>query len=199
MLPPLPSTINLRNLSGSLAFLLLALLSAGALAFGVFRYSEQAVRALEQAQAAQAESRARLTYVQDDEQQIRTKIDRYRTLLANGITRPERRLDWVETMRNIKEKRRLFVMEYEITPQQPLDPQNVATGGYSFLVSAMKLDMLLLHENDLLGLLAELKSQVPALVSVRRCTLERLPAPEQGAQLRAQCEIDWITLQEKLI
>jgi hypothetical protein len=65
----------------------------------------------------------------------------------------------------------------------------------------MKLEMMLLHENDLLGLFADLSAQVPALVSVRQCTIERLPgAPQQNqaALLRAKCEVDWITLQEKI-
>jgi hypothetical protein len=195
------SALSLRNLAGSLAFLLIALLIAGGLAFGIVRYGEQAAQTFRQAQAQLAESRGRLARVQDDEQEIRAKIDRYREIIERGRTEPERRLDWVETLRHIKEKRRLLSMDYEIAPQRPLDPKNVASGGYGFLVSTMKLDMMMLHELDLLGLLADLATQVPALVSVRQCALERLPgAPQQQqpALLRAQCEIDWITLQEKI-
>jgi len=195
------SALSLRNLGGSLAFMLLALLLAGGLVFGVIRYSEQTEQSLRQAQAGQAESRGRLARAQEDEQEIRAKIDRYHEIIQIGRTQPERRLDWVETFRHIKEKRRLLGMDYEIAPQRPLDAKIVASGGYSFLVSPMKLDMLLLHENDLLGLLADLQAQIPALVSVRQCTLERLPnapQPQQSALLRAQCEVDWITLQEKI-
>lgn len=195
------SALSLRNLGGSLAFLLLALLLAGGLVFGVLNYGEQTTRSLRQAQAEQAESRSRLARAQEDEQEIRAKIDRYREIIQLGRTQPERRLDWVETLRHIKEKRRLLGMDYEIAPQRPLDPKVVVTGGYSFLVSPMKLDMLLLHENDLLGLLADLQTQTPALISTRQCALERLPnAPQaqQSALLRAQCEVDWITLQEKI-
>lgn len=195
------SALSLRNLAGSLAFLLIALLIAGGLAFGIVRYGEQAAQTFRQAQAQLAESRGRLARVQDDEQEIRAKIDRYREIIERGRTEPERRLDWVETLRHIKEKRRLLSLDYEIAPQRPLDPKNVASGGYGFLVSTMKLDMMMLHELDLFGLLADLATQVPALVSVRQCALERLPgAPQQQspALLRAQCEIDWITLQEKI-
>jgi len=195
------SALSLRNLAGSLAFLLLALLIAGGLVFGIVRYGEQATRTFRQAQAELSESRGRLARAQDDEQEIRAKIDRYRDIIGRGRTEPERRLDWVETLRHIKEKRRLLGMDYEIAPQHPLDPKNVASGGYSFLVSTMKLDMMMVHELDLLGLLADLATQVPALVSVRQCVLDRLPgAPQQQqpALLRAQCEIDWITLQEKI-
>ncbi|MEW6512831.1 MAG: hypothetical protein AB1443_02395 [Pseudomonadota bacterium] len=195
------SALSLRNLGGSLAFLLLALLFAGGLAFGVIGYGEQARQSLRQAQVGQTESRYRLARAQEDEQEIRAKIDRYREIIERGRTQPERRLDWVETLRNIKEKRRLLGMDYEIAPQRPLDPKLVVSGGYSFLVSPMKLDMLLLHENDLLGLLADLQAQIPALISTRQCTIERQPNAQQAqqpAQLRAQCELDWITLQEKI-
>lgn len=195
------SAISLRNLAGSLAFLLLALMIAGGLVFGIMHYGEQAARTFRQAQAELAESRGRLARAQDDEREIRAKIDRYREIIGRGRTEPERRLDWVETLRHIKEKRRLLSMDYEIAPQHPLDPKNVASGGYSFLVSTMKLDMMMVHELDLLGLLADLATQVPALVGVRQCVLERLPGapqPQQPALLRAQCEIDWITLQEKI-
>jgi hypothetical protein len=195
------SALSLRNLGGSLAFLLLALLLAGGLVFGVLGYGEQAAQSLRQAQAEQAESRSRLARAQEDEQEIRAKIDRYREIIQLGRTQPERRLDWVETLRHIKEKRRLLGMDYEIAPQRPLDPKLVVSGGYSFLVSPMKLDMLLLHENDLLGLFADLQTQIPALIGIRQCTLERLPnapQPQQPALLRAQCEADWITLQEKI-
>ncbi len=196
-----PSALNLRNLAGSLIFLLIALLMAGGLAFGIFHYGAQAAQAFRQAQAEQSESRGRLARAQDDEQEIRAKIDRYREIIERGRTEPERRLDWVETLRHIKEKRRLISMDYEIAPQRPLDPKNPAAGGYGFLVSTMKLDMTMLHELDLLGLLADLQTQVHALVSVRQCMLERLPGAPQSqspALLRAQCEIDWITLQEKI-
>lgn len=196
---PHQAALSLRNLAGSVAFLLLAILLAAGMAFGVLQYGTRAGQALRQAQAELAESRSRLARAQEDEQDIRARIDRYRAIVERGRTQPERRLDWVETLRGIKEKRRLLGMEYEIAPQRPLDEKNVTAGGYSFLVSPMKLDMLLLHENDLLGLFADLTAQVSALVSVRQCTIERLPAtPQQTAQLRANCAIDWITLQEKI-
>jgi hypothetical protein len=67
--------------------------------------------------------------------------------------------------------------------------------------SSMKVQMQLLHEDDLLGFLADLRTGVRALLVVRRCDVERL-APQAGsdratrAQLKADCEIDWITLRE---
>lgn len=197
----LESALNLRNLGASLAFLLLASLLTAGLVFGVLHYRAQVEQGLRQAQAQLSESRNRLSRAQEDEQEIRAKIDRYRDIIKSGRSQPERRLDWVETLRSIREQRRLLGMDFEIAPQRPLDAKAVASGGYSFLVSPMKLDMALLHEYDLLGLLADLSARVTALVSARQCTLERLPLAAQQsspATLKAQCEVDWITLQEKL-
>lgn len=191
---------SVRNLIGSLSFLLSSVLFAAGLSAWILQTGAAAERALQQAKAQLADSRNRLSRAQEDEQEIRARIGRYHSLIERGRTQPERRLDWVEALRNIKEKRRLLEMEYEIAPQRPLDPKQPVTGGYSFLVSPMKLDMLLLHEEDLLGLLSDLSAAVPALISVRQCTIERLSpstAP-QTAQLKANCELDWITLQEKL-
>ena len=197
----LESALSVRNLGASLAFLLVATLLAAGLVFGVVHYRAQVEQGLRQVQTQLSESRNRLSRAQEDEQEIRTKIGRYQDIIGRGRSQPERRLDWVETLRSIKEQRRLLGMDYEIAPQRPLDAKAVASGGYSFLVSPMKLDMVLLHENDLLGLLSDLSTQVTALVSARQCTLERLPPMTQqasAATLKAHCEVDWITLQEKL-
>lgn len=195
------SIISLRSLGWSIALLLLSLLLAVAMVLAVLYYGNQAEQSHQQALAQQAESRSRLSRANDDEQEIRAKIARYQELIERGRTAPERRLDWVELLRHIKEERRLVGLDYEIAPQRALDSKSGLSGGYSFLASPMKLEMPLLHENDLLGLLADLSSQVQALVSVRRCKIEHLP--QVGTQhiavpLKADCDIDLITLQEKI-
>ncbi len=195
------SVISLRSLGWSIALLLLSLILVAALVLAVLYFGNQAEQSHKQALAQQAESRSRLARANEDEHEIRAKITRYQGLITLGRTAPERRLDWVEALRHIKVNRRLLGLEYEIAPQQPLDSKNTLSGGYSFLASPMKLEMLLLHENDLLGLLADLSAQVQALVSVRHCKIERLPqgtAQQNSALLRANCDLDWITLQEKI-
>lgn len=195
------SPFNLNNLRWSLLLLLAACLLSAAAVIYVQRLSQQAQQDLRQAQAQQSETSARLARAHDDEREIRAKIARYQQIIDQGRTLPERRLEWVETLRNIKTSRRLLSLDYEIAPQRPLDEKRLASGGYNFLVSPMKLEMLLLHENDLLGLLDDLQAQVQALVSVRRCQIERLSADQaqqhNNANLKASCDIDWITLQEK--
>lgn len=194
------SAINPTSLGWSLLLLLLAAAVTATAIMTVLQWSRQTDLAYRQALARQDETRSRLARAHDDEREIRAKTARYQELLRLGRTAPERRLDWVEALRHIKESRRLLGLDYEIAPQRPLDEKNVASGGYDFLVSPMKLTMPLLHENDLLGLIADLSAQVQAIVSVKHCKLERLavdPAQQSAATLKATCDIDWITLQEK--
>lgn len=194
------SVITPKSLGFSLALLLLSILICAALVIGTLQLSEQNQRNFQQVRNQQNETRTRLARADDDEREIREKIARYQELVAQGRTVPERRLDWVETLRSIQETRRLLGLDYEISPQKPLDSKSGPVGGHEFLASPMKLQMPLLHEDDLLGLLADLSARVQALVSVRKCTIERLPfdaSRQNPATLRADCEIDWITLREK--
>lgn len=197
--PDQRSAVTLKSLRWNLALLLLAVLLAAAAIAASLHFGRQFKQAHQHALAQRAETRAKLARVHDDEREIRAKINRYQELIRQGRIAPETRLEWVETLRRIKESRRLLDLDYEISPQRPLDEKARSTGGYDFLASPMKLAMPLLHENDLLGLLADLSAQVHALVSVKSCRIERSLADPQhpGATLQAHCEIDWITLQEK--
>lgn len=198
--PRSASVTNLKALRGSLALLVMAALLAGTAVAAALHFSRLTTQAHQSALALQSETRAKLARVNEDEREIREKINRYQELIGQGRIAPERRLEWVETLRQIKETRKLAGLDYELAPQRPLDTKMPAAGGYEFLASAMKLEMPLLHENDLLGLFADLSTRVPAVISIKNCKIERTAgAAEQRIvpRLKAQCELDWITLQEK--
>jgi hypothetical protein len=196
--PTATATISIRTIGPSLGLLISAILIAAAAIGWTFQQIQLTTQQHKQAQARQSETRARLARVNEDERDIREKIVRYQEIIQRGLTEPERRLQWVETLKSIKESRRLLGLNYEIAPQRPLDPKQVTSGGYDFLVSTMKLDLPMLHEEDLLGLLADLSSQVNTLLSVKSCQIERIgPGAKAGGNLKATCEIDWIKLQEK--
>ena len=116
----------------------------------------------------------------------------------SGIVGEENRLEWTELLREIRDRRRLPALDYEIAPQRPLDP---ISGDLVFLASPMQLNAHLLHEEDLLRLLDDLHRHARPLLRVRECTLERLPrgaaegsSAHPRANLRAECQIDWITI-----
>jgi hypothetical protein len=67
-----------------------------------------------------------------------------------------------------------------------------------FLASTMRVQLALLHEEDLLRFLADLRASGNAYYSVKNCSLARTGRTPTGAtitpRLRAQCEIDLITV-----
>ena len=97
-------------------------------------------------------------------------------------------------LKEIRERHRLIELRYEISPQRALDA--ITSGALSFYASAMKIELKLLHEEDLTRLLGDLRQQAGPLIRVRSCKLARLPriSGDIAAPLQADCQIDWITL-----
>lgn len=153
----------------------------------------------------QGDLRTRIGRAREEETELRDRIERFNRLRTRGIIGQEERLDWVEQIARIKAQRRLLDLQYELSPQHAVDntllPGGPLAGEHEFMSSTMRLQMTLLHEDDLLGLLDDLRRAVHAQLVVRECAIDR-SAPPPGApglagQLRAACTIEWITLREK--
>jgi hypothetical protein len=149
--------------------------------------------------AARAEGREideKLRRARGEEDEIRQKAAVFQRLAARGAVGEEARLEWVELLNEIRDRRRLPGVRYEFAPRRALEQGE--TGAFGLYASAMKLQARLLHEEDLTRLLADLRERAPALIQVKRCEVSRLPVtdPADAAQglLRADCLIDWITL-----
>ncbi|MBI2308725.1 MAG: hypothetical protein HYU78_15660 [Rhodocyclales bacterium] len=175
----------------------LAMIAAGGsiawLAAGEVR---DATRARADAERQRVEFEGRLKQVRDEESEIRQKAAQFAAMRARGFIGEERRLDWVESIKEIRETRKLLDLQYEFAPQLPLD--RAAMAGYSFRGSAMKMQLKLLHEGDLLDFINDLRAHARAYVRVRSCTVSRIARgaiPGDAAQLDADCQLDWITIQ----
>ena len=140
----------------------------------------------------------KLKRVRNEELEIKKKSALFITLQARGVIGEEQRLEWVELLKDIRDKRRLLDLQYEISPQRPLD---AASGsGLTYYASTMRLQIKLLHEDDLIRLLNDLRQNARALLQVKSCNVARLPRggsePGMHANLQAECQIDWITARE---
>lgn len=180
-------------LSGSLA-LSLAILGA-ALVWWAQNETRQATQTRQEAERRAADIRQRLRQVKTEEQEIRAKSAFYRELEARRIIGPERRLDWIELIAEIREQGQLFDINYEISQQKEDGPP---LGDFRVGASEMSFHLPLLHEGDLLGFLDQLQRRAPALVQVRQCDLVRLPgrADRQAGDpnLEAHCRLQWTTV-----
>jgi len=144
----------------------------------------------------------KLSRATEEEREIREKLVDYRKLLASGVIGDERRLEWVETIGQIKRDHKLFEIKYQIEPQRTLElPGITPTSEVEFRVSALKVEMQLLHEGDLLVFLDGLRGKLKSHVLVRSCAIQRLDRSGQdrgiAPRLRADCVIDLVTIRDK--
>ncbi len=191
------SRADLPKIQNSLIVALLTtVLGAATLLYSLDRaQSTQLTR--DAAHREQEELASKLKNVRDEENEIRMETITFNQLQARGVIGEERRLDWIELLKNIHRQRRLIDLNYEFAAPHALDP--LPGKGLAFYASTMKLHLKLLHEEDLTRLLADLRSQAKALIQVRSCKVSRLvngaaEHSDSPAKLLADCEIDWITL-----
>jgi len=180
-----------------MAMLVMVAIGAGTVVFSRHSVS-QANSAFAAAQSERNEMDGKLKRVRSEEHEIREKAALFNALKARGVIGEEQRLEWVELLKEIRERHRLIELRYEIAPQQSLE--KTPTGTLILYASTMKLQLSLLHEEDLTRLLDDLRRQARALVQIRRCDVSRIPRSggENTLQglLQAECLIDWITLRE---
>lgn len=186
---------DLRKLQGSLLLATTLIAAAAAALWWTRGQLDTARREAASAASSHREADNRLKRVRDEEVEIKAKSATFRDLAKRRVLGPEQRLEWVELVSDIRRDLRLFAPDYEFAPQQEL---GVGAGGYQFVGSPMGLRLPLLHEGDLLGLLAQLKARAPAIVQPRTCQIQRqaLATDRLGVQpnLQAVCTLHWITI-----
>jgi hypothetical protein len=183
----------------AVAIVLLVLGAASLIASGY--YLDEARTARDATRLTRVAAQERVLRVAEEEREIRDDLVYYEQMGQRGVVGEQSRLDWIESIARIKNDRKLFEIRYNFEAQRPLDyPGLVATGTADFVVSRLKLDMLLLHEGDLLNFLADLQAGIKAHVSVRNCAVTRI---ERGAapgattlqpRLRAECQVDLVSV-----
>ncbi len=171
-------------------------LVTGLLVWWSMQQAQKAEHERNGAAAGMSQVEQRLRQVRTEEQELKDRALMFQKMQNSGITGEERRLDWTELLRKIQQDMRLPGMSYEFGAQKSLESVNGA--AFAYFSSPMRLQLRLLHEEDLLNFLARVQREAKALVLVRNCKL----APQTGgsdnrsavAQLNAECELQWVTV-----
>jgi hypothetical protein len=149
-----------------------------------------------EAERRKTASEQRLLKVRTEEQELRERAALYQRMQLAGITGNEQRLEWTELIEKIQQQMRIPGINYEFGIRKPLNDGGAPEQGY--FVSPMRIQMRLLHEEDLLNFLRRLQQEAKALILIRNCTLTPLANRPVGstdlAQLNGECELRWITV-----
>lgn len=137
--------------------------------------------------------------IDEEERLIKEYYPRFIELYNTGILGPERRLNWIETLRESGEKIQLPEMRYIINSQTEFEPDfSINSGGFHIYSSIMNLDVDLLHEGDLSHLLEDLDRNALGLFKVSRCKLKRqtdeITENPEKPNISADCELIWFNI-----
>ena len=179
-----------------------AMIAAGGAAIWAAEASLRAARlALAAAQQEHRQNAERLARIAEEEREVKTKLDVYQRLKSLNVLGEERRLEWADAISRIRTQHELLDLRYRVERQRLLTSVPGKPANVDFYSSAMRVDLALLHEEDLTRFLADLRASGNAYYSVQRCTLERTAQAATGTtitpRLRAECLIDLITIMDR--
>lgn len=150
----------------------------------------------EHAQRTRDAASSRYAQVDNEKRDIRNFQHRFVELRQRGLIGDERRLEWLDAIRQTQTRLKLPPLSYEIEPQQVVTLDTpIDLGEYQLRGSRMHLHMELVHELDLFNFLLDLRER--GFVAVQDCSIKRLgvAAGTPGAStLGADCTLNWITL-----
>ena len=189
---------ELKNLLLPALITLGLLVAGGALIWSTDNALAGAKRELATAQAERRQNGERLARISEEEREVSEKLDVYRRLGQLNILGEERRLEWADAITRIRGERELLDLRYRVERQRLLTSAPGKPANVDFFASTMKVELALLHEEDLLRFLADLRNSGNAFYSVQRCVLSRTGQAATGVgitpRLRAECEIDLVTI-----
>jgi hypothetical protein len=176
-----------------------ALLAAGAAL--VWLSAQSLAGAERQFAIAELDSRQntdRLARIAEEEREVKEKLDVYKQLKRLSILGEERRLEWADAISRIRTQRELLDLTYRVDRQRLLKSVPGKPDNIDFNASTMRVQLALLHEEDLLRFLADLRASGNAYYAVKNCGVRRTGQASTGTtitpRLRANCEIDLITV-----
>lgn len=175
---------------------LMAALAAGAALAAHWRLLE-ASGARELGERELLAAQQRLLGMEVEHGRYLARLERYRGAASGRSSADEPRLEWLTQLRRAAARRHVRALECEFAAQAGRGPE--ARRAPELRASRMRLRMDLLHEEDLLGLLADLRARPGTLLRVNACSIERIPARDSEAMtatLRIECSIDWISVRE---
>ena len=192
---------DLRRLAGPISAALAFVVLGGALIWSSGGALRAAQGQLATAQTERRQNSERLARISEEEREVKEKIDLYQRLKQLNILGGERRLEWADAITRIRKERELLDLRYVVERQRLLASLPGKPANVDFYASTMKVELALLHEEDLLRFLGDLRQSGNAFYSIRRCALSRTGQSGTGLaiapRLRGECEIDLITIVDR--
>jgi len=182
--------------------LALSLIISGSLLFGLSAVDTAADAELRRARSRLDEARNAVDKIEEEEATIVEYLGRYRVIEQEGAVAPEDRLQFQETIAELRSQFDLFPVNLNIHGQKALPlqyPDGGSGDGREILLQTSIIDFTLplLHENDLANLVQSLLAG-PGLLQPLACTISANSTDVDSYIYLAQhfdasCSLNWYT------
>jgi hypothetical protein len=137
--------------------------------------------------------------VDQEEKLLREYYPQFVKLYNQGVIGREKRLNWIETLRQSGEKVKLPKVNYSIKSQETHMPEyNINYSGYALYRSSMDISLGLLHEGDLFNFLEYINNSVEGTYTISKCEFNmgssKVIFEKDAANVNASCLLYWITI-----
>ena len=193
------SRADLVTMHSSILAACISVLLGAAILYGSSRYAERTQQDQYNAQRLMNEAQNRLATVRQDRENMSVYAGGYGALEASRIIGEEQRLDWVEGLENLRRKNLVADFHYNIAPQKDYVPTpSIDSGNFHIRYSEMKLELDLLHEEQLLDFFDAMRNQIKGRYQLEGCVLQRgIADGNSPVLLKAECNGGWITLKNR--
>lgn len=196
------SDIDWQVLRGAIVIFTICLLLSGSMLGGSFYFKESMHKEYEKNNAMFRSVSNKYFAVDEEEKLIRKFYPLFIDLYNKGVIGKERRLNWIEVLRNAGEEIKIPGLSYEIRSQEAYKPGfKMKLGKYKLFRTVMSLNMQLLHEGDLFRLLEILDQNALGSYNVSNCAInaksKTISETAEGSNLTVRCELTWHTIKLK--
>lgn len=189
-----------QKLKPALLMLLAVLFVGCGLVASAYYFSAQQSAALAKQLTLAQDASRRFMSSGAEKAMIEEYLPQYQVLIQRGFVGEERRIEWVDLLRELHNTHKLFSISYAISQQENFKPAfSPHLGGFVMHRSVMQLELDMLHEADILNLTQSLATANTTPFLLRECEIIRTNgaiSKQLVANMHARCELDWLTLRE---
>lgn len=137
--------------------------------------------------------------VDQEEKLLLENYPKFVALYNSGVIGREKRLNWIEALRQSGEKIKLPSLRYAIKSQEIFTPGfQINYGGFVLYRSSMDLTLGLLHEGDLFKLLDYINQNAEGSYTISECTFSpngnEIQYNKDQSNIAVSCLLHWITI-----
>lgn len=189
-----PSTTPALHLRTPIVLGALMLISAIGLAAGSHHLLQTARNRAQMAAQSLTQTQHRLQEAEQVASQTREALSRHASILRTGISSPVDRVAWMEQLESLRTSLAIPLLDYEITPEHPLQPTAPSADAPPVLFAhTLHVRADLPHEDAVLEFINTLHKLRPT-IRPSRCQLSRQEEPGRAPALFTRCDMDWIHL-----